>query len=75
MSNLHEKDFDEDDDIAVPGDQVDFALVGPVAPHQDLEACLPQEASGLAFATVAEPAVPKSSDDWVHREVAFLGCR
>jgi hypothetical protein len=65
-------DLDKDQNVALAGDQVDLPFVRPVAPGQDAEADLSKEASGLAFASIAEPAVPEGSDDRVHGEAALL---
>jgi len=58
--------LDKDQDIAVPGDQVDLSLADPVASLQDAHPGPAQEPGGLALPSVAQPAVPEGSDDRVH---------
>ena len=54
-------DLDEDQDVAVPGDQVDLAARRPVASEQDPEALSAQVAGGRALAAIAQEPVPEGA--------------
>ena len=67
-------DLNEDDDVAVQCDQIDLAVIGPVAAVQDPQTLAPEVTSGLLLAAVTEQAVPERLDDrishWVTSQVA-----
>jgi hypothetical protein len=63
-------DLHEDDHVSVEGDQVDLAMMGPVATMEDLESLAPEEACGLPLATITENEIPEGLDDGVTHWVA-----
>jgi hypothetical protein len=65
-------DLDEDQHIAISGDQVNFPFVRPVASGEDAKSGSTKETGGLAFSSVAEPTVPEGSDNRIHRKVASM---
>jgi hypothetical protein len=56
-------DLDEDESVAVAGDQVDFSSAGPVAPDDDPKAVAAEELGGGPLAPVPEPPAPEGSEE------------
>ena len=68
-------DFNEDDDVAVKCDQIDLAVIGPVAAMQDSQTLASKRASGFLLAPVTEQAVPERLNDRVsHRMTSQVDC-
>ena len=67
-------DFNENDDVAIECNQIDFAVVGPVAAVQNSQAMASKKASGLLLAPGTEQAVPERLNNrvlhWMTSDVA-----
>ena len=68
-------DLNEDDNVAVECDQIDLALIGPVAAMQDPQTLAAEVASGFLLAAVTEQAVPERLNDRIsHRVTSQAAC-
>lgn len=56
-------DLDEDDDLPITADQVDFPLSGPITPDQHFHPALMEEPSRRPLAAVTQPSVPERPDN------------
>ena len=63
VAMLPRLNFDEDDDLPVATDQVDFPLSRSISLNQHFEPTSAEEAGGRPFASVAQPTVPEGSHD------------
>ena len=52
-------DLNEYDDVAIECNQIDLAVIGPIAAVQDAQTLATEVAGGLSLAPVTEQAVPE----------------
>ena len=63
-------DLHEDDHVSLKCNQVDLAVVGPVATMEDLESLPPEEACGLLLSTITKKEVPEGLNNRVPHRAA-----